>query len=297
MFRYFIEDFKTNNIFSTFIRTCFELITTFIHESSWLVEVKRLNIALRRFQARIEQYRSNMRAKLCFAIWHFRIFIVWECSKQSLNVISFLSFLMKFFKCHRFKKSLMTLFMKSFEIHSSSKKMNFEFRKNMFRIEYKTNLNKKKFLFVICLYKVRCSIIKEHWLIQIIFCVYAHLILIFVIIHIHHWIFDIVFRYISLIGLWFSHIIFQITDEKFKICAYISRTNRQFKCISRINLINDVDCQILNVLINIIKELKIINVYNEKNKDKIYTCDRILSDLEFNSDLIIYDDFNAHHSW
>ena len=95
----------------------------------------------------------------------------------------------------------------------------------------------------------------------------------------------------------FTCIIFQIADEKFKICVYILRINRQLKCTSRIDLINDVDCQILDVSINIIKKHKIINVYNEKNKDKIHTCDRILSDLKFNFDLIICDDFNVHNSW
>ena len=95
----------------------------------------------------------------------------------------------------------------------------------------------------------------------------------------------------------FICIISQIADEKFRVCVYISRTNKQFKCTSRIDLINDADCQILNISINIIKDLKMINVYNEKSKDKIYTCDQILSDLKINSNLIICDNFNAHHSW
>ena len=141
MFRYFIEDFKADDILSTFIRIRFESITTSIHESSWFVKIKRLNIALRKSQTRVEQYRLNMRAKLCFAIWHSRIFILWECFKQSLNVISFLLFLMKFFKCHRLKKSSMTMFMKSFEVHFSSEKMNFESRKNKFQVKFETNLN------------------------------------------------------------------------------------------------------------------------------------------------------------
>ena len=115
-------------------------------------------------RARVEWYRSNIRAKLCFARWHFRIFILWKCSKQSLNVTSFLWRSMKFLKCHRFKNSLMTMFMRSFEIHFSSEEMNFKSRKNMIWVEYKTNLNIKKFLFVVCLYRVRCSIIKKHWL-------------------------------------------------------------------------------------------------------------------------------------
>ena len=147
MSRYFIESFRTDDIFSTLIRIRFESITTSIHESSWLVKVKRLDIAFRRSRTRVEQYRLNMRAKLCFAIWHSRIFILWKCSKQLLNVISFLSLLIKFLKCHRFKKSSMTMFMKFLEIHFSSEEINFESWKNRFQVKSKTSLNQEKFLF------------------------------------------------------------------------------------------------------------------------------------------------------
>ena len=104
----------------------------------------------------------------CFARWHSRIFILWKCFKQSLNETSLLSFLMKFFKCHRFKESSMIMFMRSLEIHSSNEEMNFESRENMSRVEYETSLNIKRFLFVVYLYKIRCSIVEEHRLITII---------------------------------------------------------------------------------------------------------------------------------
>ena len=153
-----------------------ELITTSIWQNVRSLKVKRSDVALRRFESTSRmisiKYVNEVLLRemtFCFARWHFQIFILWKCFKQSLNETSFLSFLMKFFKCHWLKELLMIMFMKSLEVHSSDEEMNFESRENMSRVKYETNLNIKKFLSIICLYRVWCSIIKEHRLITIIF--------------------------------------------------------------------------------------------------------------------------------
>ena len=138
-----------------------------------------LNDQTSRFEdsrARIEWYRSNMRAKICFAKWHSRIFILWKCFKQSLNVISFLWFLMKFFQMSSTQRIIDD---NVHEIFWSS----FFKRRNEFPISKKYDLNQiqdesehKNFFICNCLYRVRCSIIKKHWLIYNHFYKYTHVI-------------------------------------------------------------------------------------------------------------------------
>ena len=57
--------------------------------------------------------------------------------------------------------------------------------------------------------------------------------------------------------------------------------------------------QILNVIINEIKNVKIINIYNEKSQEsenQTRTIDRLLN-INIGENLIASGDFNAHHDW
>ena len=88
-------------------------------------------------------------------------------------------------------------------------------------------------------------------------------------------------------------------NKRARICAFVSKTNRKLNCTHRIDILNDSDCQILQISIENLRNLKLINLYNEKDEDLIYTNDRILSDLKFDStnQILLCEDFNAHHSW
>ena len=89
-------------------------------------------------RARVEWYQSNMRAKLCFARWHSQNLILWKCSKQSLDETSFFSFLIKFLKCHWFKKSSMTMFTRSLEVHFQAKK----WTSSLEKIDFKSSMKR-----------------------------------------------------------------------------------------------------------------------------------------------------------
>ena len=72
---------------------------------------------------------------------------------------------------------------------------------------------------------------------------------------------------------------------------------RKKKCISKIDLINDSDVQIFNISINDLENVKIINIYNEKNQNlnsQIKTIDRLLNIIMDNS-ILTCENFNAHH--
>ena len=79
-------------------------------------------------------------------------------------------------------------------------------------------------------------------------------------------------------------------------------------CTPRIDLINDDDLQILKIIIEDLRNLQIINIYNEKSivddnsniaNSANYTIDRLLFSLNFNSaiKLILSEDMNAHHEF
>ena len=122
---------------TAFFRRLYELVSNRLRRLFWTSRFENL-------RTRIEWYQSNMRAKFYFAIWHSRIFILWKCFKQSLNVILFLWRLIKFLKCYRLKKSSMLMFIKFLKIHFFNEEMNFESRKKKFQVDDNMNLNQKE---------------------------------------------------------------------------------------------------------------------------------------------------------
>jgi hypothetical protein len=96
----------------------------------------------------------------------------------------------------------------------------------------------------------------------------------------------------------FPYIIPQISNKRAKVCAFASKTNRKLNWTYRVDILNDSDCQILQISIENLRNLKLVNLYNEKDENSIYTNDRILSDLKFDSrdKILLCENFNAHHS-
>jgi len=97
----------------------------------------------------------------------------------------------------------------------------------------------------------------------------------------------------------FICIILKVLNYRARVAIFVTKTNRKLVCTFKVNIINDSDCQIIHILINDIKNLKIVNVYNEKslNEHKIWIINRISSKLDFKNDkVIICGDFNAHHN-
>jgi hypothetical protein len=97
----------------------------------------------------------------------------------------------------------------------------------------------------------------------------------------------------------YTCIISRISNKRARVCSFVSKTNHKLSCTYQVNIINDSDCQILQISIENLRNLKLINLYNEKDENLIYTNDQILSNLKlsFTDQILLYEDFNAHHSW
>ena len=97
----------------------------------------------------------------------------------------------------------------------------------------------------------------------------------------------------------YTCIIPKIKECKSCVATFVSKCKKDLTCIPRIDLINDSDMQILNVIINDIKNVKIINIYNEKNQkseNQTRPIDCLLN-INIGENLIANEDFNAHHNW
>ena len=78
----------------------------------------------------------------------------------------------------------------------------------------------------------------------------------------------------------FTCIIPRIKKYKSRVVTFVNKCRKKLKCISKIDLINDSDIQILNISINELKNVKIINIYNEKSQNQnnqTRTIDRLLN--------------------
>ena len=69
-----------------------------------------------------------------------------------------------------------------------------------------------------------------------------------------------------------------------------------------LDIIDDPNVQVLEIIMNDVRNLKILNIYNEKNQnvgEDQHIIDRIIPKLSFNANdkLINCGDFNAHHEW
>ena len=95
----------------------------------------------------------------------------------------------------------------------------------------------------------------------------------------------------------FTCIIFKIKKYKSRVATFVNKCKKELKCISKIDLTNDLDIQILNIFINDLRNVKIINVYNEKNQNQnnqTKTIDRLLNIIIDNS-ILACGNFNVHH--
>jgi len=63
-------------------------------------------------------------------------------------------------------------------------------------------------------------------------------------------------------------IIPKIANKNSRVAAFINKCNKRLICTPRIDIIEDPDVQILEISINDINNMKIINIYNQKNQDQ-----------------------------
>ena len=95
----------------------------------------------------------------------------------------------------------------------------------------------------------------------------------------------------------FTCIISRIKKYKSCVATFIKKCRKKLKCISKIDLINDPNIQILNIFINDLKNVKIVNIYNEKSQNsdsQTRTIDRLL-DIIIENSILACEDFNTHH--
>ena len=87
-------------------------------------------------------------------------------------------------------------------------------------------------------------------------------------------------------------------NKKFRIMTFVSK-KLTLKITFKFDISNDSDFQILHITNIDIDDCMIINIYNEKNQlstSNEYTIERILTKIKLSANLIICDDFNAHHA-
>ena len=65
----------------------------------------------------------------------------------------------------------------------------------------------------------------------------------------------------------FTCIILRIKIYKSRVTAFVNKCRKELKYILKIDLINDLDIQILNISINDLKNVKIVNIYNQKTQN------------------------------
>ena len=95
----------------------------------------------------------------------------------------------------------------------------------------------------------------------------------------------------------FTCIISKIKKYKSRVVTFVNKCKKKLKCISKIDLINDSDIQILNISINDLKNVKIVNIYNEKSQNpdsQTKTIDHLL-DIIIENSILTCENFNAHH--
>lgn len=83
--------------------------------------------------------------------------------------------------------------------------------------------------------------------------------------------------------------------------TFISTTNPHLKVTPRPDIIDDPDCQVLDVALTTLETITFFNVYNERktggSRAGAYTLDRLLPTLHLPRRCILTGDMNAHHEW
>src|SRR6266536_156142 len=91
----------------------------------------------------------------------------------------------------------------------------------------------------------------------------------------------------------------EFCDVRPRVAVFVKKDLMHQFCY-RSDLCKDSDTIILDILNSEIPDFQIMNVYNEKSlKENCndWTLNRILPYIKLQKYLIIYRDFNAHHSW
>ncbi len=85
---------------------------------------------------------------------------------------------------------------------------------------------------------------------------------------------------------------------------FVAKNAKKFTCTSRSDIVNSKNMQAISIVNNKIqREILLFNIYNEKsqnaNNEQLYMIERELAKVILNSEqeVIIIEDFNAHHSW
>lgn len=82
--------------------------------------------------------------------------------------------------------------------------------------------------------------------------------------------------------------------------AIYARKQSNYKFCHRTDLTNDTDIIIIDVFGSNIDTFQIVNIYNEKSLDTesttSYTIERSLQNLQLFKEILIIEDFNAHHN-
>ena len=79
--------------------------------------------------------------------------------------------------------------------------------------------------------------------------------------------------------------------------AFVNKCRKELKCTPKIDLINDSNIQILNISINDLKNVKIVNICNEKNQNldsQTKTIDFLLN-IIIDKNILSCGNFNVHH--
>ncbi len=95
-----------------------------------------------------------------------------------------------------------------------------------------------------------------------------------------------------------------VQNTHVRVLIFVAKNAKKFTCTSRSDIVNSEDMQAISIVNNKIqREILLFNIYNEKSQNaddkQSYTIERELAKvmLNFKQKVIIFEDFNAHHSW
>ncbi len=95
-----------------------------------------------------------------------------------------------------------------------------------------------------------------------------------------------------------------VQNTHVKVLIFVAKNAKKFTCTSRSDIVNSEDMQAISIANNKIqREILLFNIYNKKSQnaddEQLYMIERELAKVMLNSEqnVIIIEDFNAHHSW
>ena len=98
-----------------------------------------------------------------------------------------------------------------------------------------------------------------------------------------------------------TYIMPKIATYRPRVAIFVTKCNPKIQCTPRTDLINDSDLQIIEIIIDEVRKVRIFNFYNEKSLKvrETYTIDRLLVKYQpiSTAQFVICGDFNTHHNW